>query len=98
MATETNPLDACQLINVRKLSRLLGISERTCWRLSALAEAGQGNFPKPVRLSARSVRWRLADVRRYVETLAKAEGDEHSGNGLGSGAATGSARWRQARG
>jgi len=71
MGSETNALDACQLINVRKLSRLLGISERTCWRLSALAEAGQGNFPKPVRLSARSVRWRLADVRRYLDELAR---------------------------
>jgi predicted DNA-binding transcriptional regulator AlpA len=55
----TTTLDLCRLVDVRELSRLLGISVRSCWRLSALSEAGQGNgFPRPVKLGPKTVRWR----------------------------------------
>lgn len=62
----------CQLLNVRQLAAMLGVHERTCWRLAAMAEAGQGDFPKPLRIGPRTVRWRLADVEAYLAALAGA--------------------------
>jgi len=60
----------CQLLAVKQLAAMLGIHERTCWRLAALAEAGQGDFPRPLRIGPKTVRWRLADVDSYLATLA----------------------------
>jgi len=66
-----NGLDGLRLLSVRQVADLLGISPRTCWRLAALAEAGIGDFPKPLRLGSRTVRWRLADLRAYVDRLGR---------------------------
>lgn len=43
------------------LARLLGLSERTDWRL-----ASAGNLPQPIRLG-RSVRWRVAEIQAWLE-------------------------------
>jgi len=59
-----------QLLTVKEVADMLGVHERTCWRLSAKTEAGQGDFPRPVRIGPRTIRWRLADVEAYVATLA----------------------------
>ena len=61
-----------KLLTVRDLAALLGVNERTCWRLTAMAEAGHGRFPKPLRIGPRVVRWRLADVEAYLAALAGA--------------------------
>lgn len=59
-----------QLLTVKEVADMLGVHERTCWRLSAKADAGQGDFPRPVRIGPRTIRWRLADVEAYVAVLA----------------------------
>jgi predicted DNA-binding transcriptional regulator AlpA len=59
-----------KLISVTELAAMLDIHERTCWRLAALAEAGQSDFPRPLHIGPRIVRWRLTDVEAYLETLA----------------------------
>jgi predicted DNA-binding transcriptional regulator AlpA len=59
------------LVDVKTLSKLLGVSERQCWRLTAMAEAGRSDFPRPLRLGTRTVRWRLGDVERYLAALAE---------------------------
>lgn len=61
---------ACQLLSVKELADMLGIHQRSCWRLAALAEAGQGQFPKPLRIGPKTIRWRLADVEAYLAALA----------------------------
>ena len=53
-----------------ELAAMLGIDERTCWRLAAMAEAGQGNFPRPLHIGPKTVRWRLADVDSHLAALA----------------------------
>ena len=60
----------CQLLAVRQLAAMLGVHERTCWRLAAMAEGGQGDFPRPLRIGPKTVRWRLADVEAYLAALA----------------------------
>jgi len=59
-----------KLLTVRELSAALNIHERTAWRLAALAEGGHGSFPRPLRLAPKTVRWRLADVEKYLSALA----------------------------
>jgi len=59
-----------QLLTVKELAAVLGVHERTCWRLAAMAEAGQGDFPKPLRIGPKTVRWRPADVEAYLAALA----------------------------
>jgi len=59
-----------RLLGVKELAATLGVHRRTVWRLAALAEAGQGDFPKPVRIAPRTIRWRLSDVQAYLAALA----------------------------
>jgi predicted DNA-binding transcriptional regulator AlpA len=35
-----------------------------------MAEAGHGDFPRPLRIGHRIIRWRLADVEAYLAALA----------------------------
>ena len=60
----------CELLTVRDVARLLKIYPATIWRMAAFAEAGHGNFPRPLRLGPKTVRWRAADVDRYLSALA----------------------------
>jgi len=62
--------DQLKLLTVRELAAALGVHERTCWRLAALSEAGQGDFPRPLRIGPKTIRWRLADVEAYLAALA----------------------------
>ena len=59
-----------QLLTVNELASALGIHQRTCWRLAAKAEAGEGRFPPPLRIGPKTVRWRLADVEAYLAHMA----------------------------
>ena len=59
-----------RLLTVKELADLLGIHERSVWRLAAVAEGGQGSFPKPLRIGPKTVRWRPADVEAYLGALA----------------------------
>ena len=59
-----------KLLTVKELAEMLGVHERTCWRLAAMAEQGHGNFPKPLRIGPKTVRWRLSDVEAYLAALA----------------------------
>ena len=60
-----------QLLDVREVAGLLRMHPRSIWRLAALAEAGQGSFPRPLRIGPKTVRWRLADVEKYLAALAE---------------------------
>jgi prophage regulatory protein len=57
MTADTQPL----LIKAEELARMMGVSERTLWPLLSA-----GKVPTPVRIG-RSTRWRLAEVRQWIE-------------------------------
>lgn len=49
------------LLDVRQVAELLGVHQRTVWRMSAA-----GDLPAPIKLSERVVRWRLVDLERHL--------------------------------
>jgi excisionase family DNA binding protein len=49
------------LINATKLAEILGISQRTIWRLIS-----KGQMIQPIRIGT-SVRWRLDQVKSWIE-------------------------------
>ena len=67
----TTLLEGVQLLDVRQLATTLGMHPRSIWRLASMAEAGQGNFPRPLRIGPKTIRWRLSDVQVYLATLAR---------------------------
>ena len=70
----TTPLERVQLLDVRQLATTLRMHPRTVWRLATMAKAGQGGFPKPLRIGPKTIRWRLADVQAYLAALAEESG------------------------
>ena len=55
------------IIRPRHISAAVGFSSTTAWRLRKL-----GLFPEPIRLSARCIGWRRADIERWL--AGRAEG------------------------
>ncbi|GIW86426.1 MAG: hypothetical protein KatS3mg108_0750 [Isosphaeraceae bacterium] len=49
------------LISADEVATMLGVSERTLWRLLSA-----GKLPEPVRIG-RNTRWRAAEVRDWIE-------------------------------
>jgi len=70
MTQTTTPSTDVQLLDVRQLASALGVHPRSIWRLAAKAEAGMNDFPRPVRIGPKTVRWRLSDVEAYLAALA----------------------------
>jgi len=67
---EGAPVVAVQpLLTVADVAKLLKIGQRTVWRLSSRAKAGEGRFPRGIRIG-RAVRWRWQDVEKYLAQLA----------------------------
>ena len=58
------------LLTAPEVSKRLKIGLRTFWRWVA-----QRNFPAPIYLSARSVRWREADVEAFLNLRRGKKGD-----------------------
>ena len=59
METQEKPLS--MLISAADLACLMNVSERTLWRLLSA-----GKVPQPVRIG-RSTRWRMAEVRDWID-------------------------------
>jgi excisionase family DNA binding protein len=53
-----------ELLTSQQVANRLAVSVRTLWRLVAC-----GKFPQPVRYNRKLVRWKRADVVRYIESL-----------------------------
>ena len=67
------------LLTVREVAGVLGIHVRTVWRLAAMAEMGEGSFPRPVRIGKKTIRWRRESLEKYLDSLAAEAAAENSG-------------------
>jgi len=65
-----NPITVQPLLTVKDVARVLGVHERTIWRLASLAETGAESFPRPIRIARKTVRWRWQDIEAYIDGLA----------------------------
>jgi excisionase family DNA binding protein len=50
-------------LSARQVASRLGISVRTLWRMLR-----RGGFPAPIRYNRKLVRWRSADVDRFIQS------------------------------
>ncbi len=64
MATANESEVGAELLTSQQVAEKLGVCVRTLWRLLAA-----GKLPQPVRCSRRLVRWKIADVQRYIDSL-----------------------------
>ncbi len=55
-------------IRPKQAASLLGISLATLYRL-----VWRGKLPKPRKITSRTVGWRLAELRQFLETLPETE-------------------------
>lgn len=51
-----------QLLDVRAMAEMLRVSRRSVWAWSS-----SGRLPAPLRIGHRAVRWRLSDIRDWLE-------------------------------
>jgi prophage regulatory protein len=59
------PPPTSDLLTVNDVARRLKVGVRTVWRWLA-----QGRLPQPLRFTALCVRWRIADLNRFIEEHA----------------------------
>ena len=70
------------LISAKQLAAMLGISPRTVWRMRSA-----GHLPRAVKPGGgTTVRWKLADLRLWLEwdCCCEAEFDERKKKGVGN--------------
>ena len=54
-----------ELLTSQQVAERLSVSVRTLWRLVA-----SGKFPQPIRYNRKLVRWKAADLNRYIDSLS----------------------------
>ena len=59
------PEPARDLLTAKDVARRLSIGVRTLWRLVA-----DGKLPQPIRYTRKLVRWKTADIDRYIQSLS----------------------------
>lgn len=57
-------------MTARQVAQVLGVGERTVWRMTSRSRAGCGQFPRPVRIGSKVVRWRWRDIEKYMQKQA----------------------------
>ena len=68
--SEHRPITVPRLLTARQVAQVLGLGERTVWRMTSRSRAGCGPFPRPVRVGPKAVRWRWPDIEKYLQKQA----------------------------
>lgn len=69
--SHTTPHTTANLPAQEKLLRLPEVEEAVGLKKSKIYQLIQENkFPKPIKLGARSVRWKLSSVQIFIESLS----------------------------
>jgi predicted DNA-binding transcriptional regulator AlpA len=64
MAVRAKSEVSTELLTSHQVAEKLSVCVRTVWRLAAL-----GKIPQPIRYTRKLVRWRNADIMRYLASL-----------------------------
>jgi prophage regulatory protein len=62
----TQPFPPNALLRLKDICRLVGLSRSTIYK-----RVSDGTFPRPLRVSERSVRWRMQDILEWTAGLAE---------------------------
>ena len=63
-----------RLLRRQEVEELTGLSRASIYRLME-----SGKFPRPVRVSATAVRWKLSDITTWIESRPVVGGQLHPG-------------------
>lgn len=75
--SEFEPLVGSRLIRLPEVLKIVAMGKTRLY-----AKVADGSFPKPIRLSERQVRWVLADVIGWVESLKRYPSMRVAGHGV----------------
>ena len=64
--TKPRAFHARALLRLADVRNLVGVSRSTIYK-----RVPEGSFPRPIRISARSVRWRLEEIEEWIRDPAK---------------------------
>lgn len=56
-------IDSSSILRLKAVRALTGLSRSTIWRLCR-----RGEFPQPLKLTARLIGWRAAEVQRWLDS------------------------------
>ncbi len=59
------------LMTATEVAQVLGVGERTIWRMASRSRSGVGQFPKPIRVGGKVIRWRWEDLEKYIQNLGE---------------------------
>ena len=65
-SNRTEPFPPNALLRLKDVCRLVGLSRSTIYK-----RVSDGTFPRPLRVSERSVRWRMQDLLEWTAGLAE---------------------------
>ena len=65
------------MLNVKQVAQALAVTPRTIWRWAA----SDPHFPRPITLGEKCVRWRLRDVKWFIDRRAGEAADTESAGG-----------------
>ena len=59
-----------RLLRRQEVERITGLGRSTIY-----AQMRHGNFPVPIRIGPRAVRWKLSELLAYLESCPRAKGE-----------------------
>lgn len=66
------PYEQHRILRINEVFKLLGCSKSTLYNyLNPSSEYYKPDFPKPIKLSARSIGWKAADIYAYIDSLQR---------------------------
>ena len=52
-----------KMLSAKKVAECLGVHVRTVWRWAAA-----GRIPEPIQIGPKSIRWRLVDIEKFINS------------------------------
>ena len=70
MTTPQTTAPPTRLLSVAEIAKRLSVGKRTVYNLRY-----RGGFPKPIQIAPNTIRWREADLERWIASRSGATGE-----------------------